>query len=105
MRYAGEISESADIIFIARAPIAEAEFSKEDGSETARAFGFLYADPENNPLTTPTGKLEYYSTEIAEYIPDDPERPPVPHWIEAGESHDERLSSARAWIARYWAAT
>jgi hypothetical protein len=27
---------------------------------------------------------------------DDPERPPVPAWIEKGESHDERLSSERA---------
>ena len=53
-------------------------------------------DPENNPLSTPTGKLEYYATEIAKYTPDDPERPPVPHWIESGESHDERLSSERA---------
>jgi trimethylamine-N-oxide reductase (cytochrome c) len=56
----------------------------------------FYQDPENNPLSTPTGKLEYYSTEIAKYTPDDPERPPVPHWIEKGESHDERLSSERA---------
>ena len=29
-------------------------------------------------------------------MPDDPERPPVPHWIEKSESHDERLSSERA---------
>ena len=56
----------------------------------------FYKDPENNPLSTPTGKLEYYSTEIAKYTPDDPERPPVPHWIEKSESHDERLSSKRA---------
>jgi anaerobic selenocysteine-containing dehydrogenase len=56
----------------------------------------FYRDPENNPLSTPTGKLEYYSTEIAKYTPDDPERPPVPHWIESGVSHDERLSSERA---------
>ena len=44
----------------------------------------------------PTGLLEYYSTDIAKYMPDDPERPPVPHWIEKSESHDERLSSERA---------
>ncbi len=56
----------------------------------------FYEDPENNPLSTPTGKLEFYSTEIAENTPDDPERPPVPHWIEKGECHDERLSSERA---------
>jgi trimethylamine-N-oxide reductase (cytochrome c) len=28
-------------------------------------------------------------------MPDDPERPPVPHWVEKSESHDERLSSER----------
>lgn len=61
----------------------------------AGLIGF-YEDPENNPLSTPTGKLEYYATEIAEKTPNDPERPPVPHWIECGESHDERLSSKRA---------
>ncbi len=53
-------------------------------------------DPENNPLSTPTGKLEYYSQRLAEHFPVDKERPPVPHWIERGESHDERLSSDRA---------
>ena len=56
----------------------------------------FYEDPERNPLTTPTGKLEYYSTLLAEKTPDDPERPPVPHWIEKSVSHDERLSSERA---------
>jgi trimethylamine-N-oxide reductase (cytochrome c) len=56
----------------------------------------FYKDPDNNPLSTPTGKLEYYATQIAEQTPNDPERPPVPHWIESGESHDERRSSKRA---------
>ena len=56
----------------------------------------FYEDPENNRLTTPSGKLEYYSQALAEHFPDDNERPPVPHWIEKGESHDERLSSERA---------
>jgi trimethylamine-N-oxide reductase (cytochrome c) len=56
----------------------------------------FYEDPENNPLKTPSGKIEFYSQNLARYFPDDQERPPVPHWIEKGESHDERLSSARA---------
>jgi anaerobic selenocysteine-containing dehydrogenase len=56
----------------------------------------FYEDPENNPLTTPTGKIEYFATGLAEHFPDDQERPPVPHWIEKSESHDERLSSERA---------
>jgi len=61
----------------------------------AGLFGF-YSDPENHPLTTPSGKLEYSSSEIEKHMPDDPERPPVPHWIEKGPAHDERLSSVRA---------
>jgi trimethylamine-N-oxide reductase (cytochrome c) len=56
----------------------------------------FYEDPENNPLKTPSGKIEFYSQNLAKYFADDHERPPVPHWIEKGESHDERLSSARA---------
>jgi anaerobic selenocysteine-containing dehydrogenase len=52
-------------------------------------------DPKNNPLTTPTGLMEYSSSDIEKHFPDDTERPPVPHWIEKSESHDERLSSER----------
>jgi anaerobic selenocysteine-containing dehydrogenase len=53
-------------------------------------------DLENNPLQTPSGKIEFYSLGLAKHFPDDTERPPVPHWIEKGESHDERTSSERA---------
>jgi anaerobic selenocysteine-containing dehydrogenase len=53
-------------------------------------------DPEHNPLTTPSGKLEFYSERLAKHFPDDKERPPVPHWIEKGESHDERVGGERA---------
>ncbi len=56
----------------------------------------FYEDPEKWPMSTPSGKLEYYSERLAKHFPDDDERPPVPHWIEKGESHDERLSSERA---------
>ncbi len=53
-------------------------------------------DPEKNPLSTPSGKLEYYSETLAKHFPDDDERPPVPHWIEKGSGHDEAISSVRA---------
>jgi trimethylamine-N-oxide reductase (cytochrome c) len=56
----------------------------------------FYEDPANNPLGTPSGKLEFYSARLAEHFPGDDERPPVPHWIERGHSHDDRLSGARA---------
>ena len=56
----------------------------------------FYEDPENNPLETPTGKIEYYSTGLAQFFPDDEERPPVAHWIEESDEHKERISSDRA---------
>jgi len=52
--------------------------------------------PEKPPLKTPSGKIEFYSQNLGKYFPDDEERPPVPHWIEKGVSHDERVSSNRA---------
>lgn len=56
----------------------------------------FYEDPDGNPLQTPSGKIEICSQNLAKCFPDDKERPPVPHWIEKGESHDERISSERA---------
>jgi molybdopterin guanine dinucleotide-containing S/N-oxide reductase-like protein len=56
----------------------------------------FYEDPVSNPLKTPSGKIEFYSQNLAKYFPDDKERPPVPHWIERGQSHDEGLSGERA---------
>jgi trimethylamine-N-oxide reductase (cytochrome c) len=56
----------------------------------------FFEDPEKNPLPTPSGKLEFYSERLAKYFPDDKERPPIPKWIEKGETHDERISSERA---------
>ena len=58
-----------------------------------RAF---HDDPDSNRLLTPSGKIEFFSQNLAKYFPDDEERPPVPHWIESGVSHDERVSGVRA---------
>ena len=58
-----------------------------------RAF---HDDPDGIRLLTPSGKIEFFSQNLAKYFPDDEERPPVPHWIESGVSHDERISSVRA---------
>jgi len=51
--------------------------------------GMFNEDPEKHPLKTPSGKLEYYSQNLAKYFPDDKERPPVAHWIPCGETHQE----------------
>jgi trimethylamine-N-oxide reductase (cytochrome c) len=58
----------------------------------------FYEDPDNpaNRLETPTGKLEFYSQALADKWPDDNERPPVPHWIPCGETHQESLLCDRA---------
>ena len=56
----------------------------------------FYEDPEKNPLKTPSGKIEFYSQNLAKHFPDDKERPPVPHWIPYGESHQESLLHPRA---------
>jgi anaerobic selenocysteine-containing dehydrogenase len=56
----------------------------------------FFRDPKNHPLTTPTGLLEFSSKDIETHMPDDPERPPVPHWIEKSGMHDERLTGDRA---------
>jgi molybdopterin guanine dinucleotide-containing S/N-oxide reductase-like protein len=56
----------------------------------------FYDDPKNNLLKTPSGKIEFYSQNLAKHFPDDKERPPVPHWIEKSDAHDDRLSSKRA---------
>ena len=56
----------------------------------------FYDDPEGNRLSTPSGKIEFYSERLAKAFPGDKERPPVPHWIERGETHDERVTSDRA---------
>jgi len=67
-----------------------------DWEKDPAGFIKFYEDPETNPLPTPSGKLEFYSERLAQHFPDDKERPPIPKWIEKGETHDERLSSQRA---------
>lgn len=56
----------------------------------------FYEDPEHYPLETPSGKIEFYSTALAEQFPDDTERGPVAHWIEETDVHHERITSDRA---------
>jgi anaerobic selenocysteine-containing dehydrogenase len=68
----------------------------DDWESVPAGLRLFYEDPEKNPLETPTGKLEFFSQKLADAFPDDKERPPVPHWIEKSETHDERLSSVRA---------
>ncbi len=70
--------------------------TKKDCQEVPAGLANFVNDPDEYPLETPTGRLEYKSVNIEHYMPDDEERPPVAHWVEKGEWHDERLSSERA---------
>ena len=56
----------------------------------------FYEAPEIYPLKTPSGKIEFYSQNLAKRFPDDKERPPVPQWISYGETHQESLEHLRA---------
>ena len=55
-----------------------------------RGFAPFCEDPEANPLGTPSGKLEFYSTALAHHFPDDESRPPFPKFI----ASDDRLSES-----------
>ena len=108
--YTGNMSEEERVRFFYKATGCEERMSweefcerkifvvpcKKDALSIPPGLRKFFEDPENNPLTTPTGLLEFSSTAIEKYMPDDPERPPVPKWVERSETHDERLSSERA---------
>ncbi len=49
-----------------------------------------------HPLKTQTGKIEFEATDLLEHFPDDTERPPVPHWIPFGKTHQESREHPRA---------
>ena len=47
-------------------------------------------------LETPSGKIEFFSIGLQAHFPDDTERPPRPHYIADGPTHQESLFSPRA---------
>lgn len=52
--------------------------------------------PTGSGLETPSGMLEFYSIGLMQHFPDDTERPPRPHYIADGPTHQESLFSPRA---------
>ncbi len=62
----------------------------------------FYEDPEANPLSTPSGKIEFYSERLAEHFPADQERPPMPRWIPEGEYHQESRDGQRGKAIPCW---
>jgi len=67
-----------------------------DWADDKPGFYKFYEDPESDPLATPSGLLEIYSQDLADYFPDDQERKPSPQWIHESDSHQESLSNPRA---------
>jgi trimethylamine-N-oxide reductase (cytochrome c) len=59
-------------------------------------FYNFYKDPQKHPLSTPTGKLEFESTALAQHFPNDLERPAVPKWVARGISHEETIGTERS---------
>ena len=69
--------------------------TREDWKELPAGLSQFYEDPEGHPLKTPSGKLEYYSTTLAQNFPDDNERGPIPRWVATSPSHQERQATER----------
>ncbi len=67
-----------------------------DDWERKPGLRWYYEQPEGSGLQTASGKFEFYSQNLAKYFPDDKERPPVPHYIAEGPTHQESITSARA---------
>ncbi len=72
---------------------------KQEWQET-RGWKAWYEDPQNNPVDTPSGLIEFDCQALREHFPDDKERPPVPHWVIGGPAsegwyHDESLWTER----------
>ncbi len=67
------------------------------GWQEAKPLSYAFwQDPGANPLSTPSGLLEFESQGLKEHFPDDKERPPVPNWViggppEEGWTRDESL--------------
>jgi anaerobic dimethyl sulfoxide reductase subunit A len=59
-------------------------------SEPYVAFKQQIEEPENNPFTTPSGKIEIYSSMMAAW--EDPDLPPIPQWVEPFETPSDPLA-------------
>jgi trimethylamine-N-oxide reductase (cytochrome c) len=70
----------------------------EDDEIGQRGF---YNDPTKNPLSTPTGLLEFESQGILENFPNDKERPPVPAWVTGGPESEGWWHDESQWGERH----
>jgi len=63
--------------------VAAGRFSLPDLPRPAKPFDALRTDPVEHPIPTPSGRLEIYSTTIADF--EYPDCPPHPTWLEPFE--------------------
>lgn len=70
--------------------------TKKDWDKDPVGLRPFYENPAAMPMSTPTGKIEFYATGLAQFFPEDTVRGPVAHWIESGDGHDDRKNSERA---------
>jgi len=59
----------------------------------------FYTNPDTNPLQTPTGKLEFYSQQLADNFPGDIERLPVAHYVRGGSASDGYSHDEDPWLS------
>ncbi len=60
----------------------------EGWDKVARCLNPFYTNPAKNPLTTPTGKLEFYSQALADGTPGCIERKPYPRCVTGGPASE-----------------
>ena len=73
---------------------------REDWDQLPSGQADFYNVPENNPLDTETGKMEWWSQPLADNFPDDKERPPMAEWIEGGSAEDGWTHDESPWGER-----
>jgi len=62
-----------------------------DDYQAVKQMELFYKDPQNNPLETPSGKIEIFSQWLFKmYGADNPEIPPVPHYIPEWEGRSTK---------------
>jgi molybdopterin guanine dinucleotide-containing S/N-oxide reductase-like protein len=67
-----------------------------DPTKYPTGFSWYANLPEGAGLHTTSGKIEFYSQGLAAHFPNDTERPPVPHYVPYGPTHQESMATARA---------
>lgn len=65
--------------------------------ELPHGMRMFYENPTENPLDTPSGKLEFYSEALEENFPGDQEREPIAKWIIGGPQADGWTHDETPW--------